>query len=521
MSASFVIPRPDGSQRKVSGYRYRAPKAGAKRYAASPGRVTQLPPKVDLRPHLTKVEDQGELSSCVANAVAGAYEYLVKRHRGDDAYDVSRLFIYYNARAKSDDDIEDQGTFAADAIDSLREKGACSEKTWPYDAEHVNEEPSEEAYDEASQFLVEDMQLVSTTLDAWRSALAEGYPIIFGISLFESFDAHKKKGLVPVPSAKESSRESHGGHAMLCVGYSDPDKVFIVRNSWGTAWGDAGYCYIPYDYLMNEKYNDGDSWMIRQLENVDVDAGTWGDEESLIGDFDSELGKMSDEDYQEMLDAMGSLKLETRLALIFLHAAGADGDLADEELAGISKYLDGVLAKMGSPYDAAKVLRNAIKRIDDEHALEESVHLFGEHLPQTMLASVLRSLHDIVGVDDVSEEEEAFLAKLVEAWQIDGDGDGEEAESAEGESADDEDDEEDEDEDEDEESDDEDDEDEEDEEDDEEDEEDDEEGDDEDEEDEEDDEEGDDGTKRTKRTTKKTSDRSRLRRAPAPPAPAR
>jgi C1A family cysteine protease len=46
---------------------------------------------------------------------------------------------------------------------------------------------------------------------------------------------------------------------MLCVGYSDPDRVFIVRNSWGSDWGDKGYCYIPYDYLMSEKYNDGDS----------------------------------------------------------------------------------------------------------------------------------------------------------------------------------------------------------------------------------------------------------------------
>lgn len=452
--SSFVLSRPDGSERKVSGYRYRTPLASAKRYASGASRIERLPPKVDLRGFMTPVEDQGELSSCVANAVAGAYEYLVKRHRGDDAYDVSRLFIYYNARANgSDDPGDDAGAVIADAIESLRAKGACSEETWPYEADSVNEEPSEDAYDEASSFLVEDMALVPTTLDAWRNALAEGYPIVFGISLFESFDKHKKRGFVPMPSAKEASRASHGGHAMLCVGYSDPDRMFIVRNSWGTSWGDAGYCFIPYDYLMSPKYNDGDSWIIRQLENVDVDDGTWGDDESMIGDIDTELAKMSDEDYQSMLDAMGRLHLETRIALIFLRAAGADDDISDDELEGIAQYLQGLLNQMGSPYDAEKVLRNAIHRIEDDRVLTESIELFAEHVPQTMLASILRNLSEIVGVDSVSEEEEDFLAMLVDAWQIENmgypEGDEDEEEEEEEDEEEDDEDEDDEDEDED------------------------------------------------------------------------
>lgn len=443
MAQDFV--RPDGSTRKLAGYRFRAPNSAAKRYAAGEGSVKKLPPKVDLRPFLTTVENQGQLSSCVANAVAGAYEYLVKRHQDDAAYDVSRLFVYYNARAKQGAVDEDGGSVIADAIQSLREEGACSETTWPYEEGAVNRKPSKAAYDEAKKFLVEDMQLVPVKLEAWKSALAEGYPIIFGISLYKSFDQQKKKGLVPTPSSKEASRESHGGHSMLCVGYSDPDQVFIVRNSWGEDWGDKGYCYISYDYLMNSKYNDGDAWIIRQLENVDVDSGTWGDDESLIGDIDTELGKMSDEDYQEMIDAMGDLHIETRLAIIFLSCAGADGEVSDGELTGIVQYVDGMLKKLGSPYDAEKVLRQALKRVD-KRSLKESIELFGEHVPQTMLASILRSLREIVGVDDVSEDEEAFLAHLVDAWQVE-----EDAEDAEEEDEEEEDEESDEEEDEDEE----------------------------------------------------------------------
>ncbi len=418
MAKGFVIDRPDGTRRNVSGYRYAAPRPDAKKYGAAASHVQKLPPKVDLRSFMTPVEDQGALSSCVANAVAGAYEYLVKRHREDDAYDVSRLFIYYNARDREGSADEDSGALIAAAIDSLREKGACSEATWPYDDETVNEAPNDEAYEEASAFLVEDMQLVPTTLASWKGALAEGYPIIFGISLFESFDAHRKRGVVPMPSPVESSRESHGGHAMLCVGYSDPDRVFIVRNSWGTGWGDNGYCYIPYDYLMSSKFNDGDSWIIRQLENVDVDDGTWGDEESLVGDMDTELSKMSEEDFHAMIDAMGKVPFETRIALVFLWAAAADGEVSDEEIVEIASYMQKLLESIGSPYDAEKVLRKASAKVDDEDTVERSIALLGEHLPATMLASILSSLREVVGVDDLSEEEEAVFAHLVEAWQI-------------------------------------------------------------------------------------------------------
>ena len=417
MAAEFVISRADGSQRKVSGYKYRAPHASAKPYAAASSTVKALPPKVDLRSHLTPVEDQGQLSSCVANAVAGAYEYLVKRHNEED-YGVSRLFIYYNARAKEGDVTEDEGSVIADAIQGLREDGACSEETWPYDEDQVNEEPSEDAYTEGKSFLVEDMQLVPLKLEGWKAALAEGYPIIFGMSLFDSFDKQKKKGMVPTPSSKEASRASHSGHSMLCVGYSDPDEVFIIRNSWGTDWGDEGYCYIPYDYLMNKKYNDGDCWIIRQLENLDVYATTRGDDESLIGDLDSEIAKMSDEDYQEMLEAMGKLHLETRLAIIFLACAGSDGDVTDEELKGIEEYVEALLEELDSNYEAGKVLAHAKKHLD-LRTVDQSIKLFGEHVPQTMLASMEHSLREIVGSDDATEEEDAFLAKLVEAWQVD------------------------------------------------------------------------------------------------------
>jgi hypothetical protein len=417
MHQHFVIQRPDGSQQKVGGYRFKAPRPDARRYDGG-GAPDSLPKKVDLRPHMTEVENQEHTNSCAANAIAGAYEYLVKRHL-DEAYDVSRLFIYYNGRYAESETIEDEGMTIEGAIQGLREYGAPSEETWPFDPDMVNEEPSEEAYEEAAQFVVEDAALVPTELDTWKRVLAEGYPIVFGLSLFDSFDAHRKPGLVPMPSRRESGRESHGGHAMLCVGYSDPDQLFIVRNSWGEEWGDAGYCYIPYSYMMDPKYNFGDSWIIRRAEGVEADEGTWADdEESIVEELDSALASMGEEEFQALIDACGDTPLETRIAVIFLQAAGADGDISEEELGEIASYMESVLEALGSRYSAEKVLRQATRRLGDQDLLDETVSVLGEHLSQEALAGIVQHVQEAVESDEASEDEQAFVDSLVEAWQI-------------------------------------------------------------------------------------------------------
>lgn len=418
---TFTFERADGSTRVVKGYCRAKPKEGTKKYSAQPTQKN-LPPKVDLRQNMTEIEEQ-DGNSCVANATAGAYEYLAKMHTGED-YDVSRLFIYYNARYIGVEEdasaIEDEGCMVRDAIEGLKQYGACSEETYPFNMKKVNKEPHAEAYEEAANFLVEDIVLVPTTLEAWKSCLAEGNPIIFGLELYDSFDKQRKKGVVPLPSKNEERRESHEGHSMLAVGYSDTDKVFIVRNSWGEDWGDKGYCYIPYDYMMNEKYNDGDAWIIRQLENFEFDSEEyWSeDDESVIGDYDSELANMSEEDYETMLDAMGDHPLEYRIALLFLHAADTDGDLSDEELEAISEYMEGTLEKLGVDMSAKKILRNAKKHIEDDDLIEESITLMGENLSNEMLAKIHNDLTEVIGVDDLSDEESEFIEQLVEAWQI-------------------------------------------------------------------------------------------------------
>ena len=262
-----------GKSEFAGGYKFAKPSPKAKAYKASTKKAA-LPSTVDLRPFMTKVENQHQTSSCTANAVVGAYEYLFKRFK-KESYDISRLFVYYNARVYTKRENEDSGSHIQYAMDSLKKIGACSEQTWAFGPkEQVVKQPPKEAYQEAKRFLVDEVMFVPVKLDAWRKTLADGYPIVFGTKTFESFGKTKANGIVSMPSPDEAGAKKHGCHAMLCVGYSDKDKMFIVRNSWGETWGEKGYCYIPYNYLMNVQWT-ADCWIIKKNKKLPNAQKAW------------------------------------------------------------------------------------------------------------------------------------------------------------------------------------------------------------------------------------------------------
>ena len=276
------ILHPQGHRVVVGGYRRDRQDDRDKRYAR-PRSVQRgsLPKFVDLRQHMTAVENQGELGSCTANAIAGAYEYLAKRMTGQ-SYDISRLFIYYLARKFDNCEHEDSGSTLRLGMKVLAKYGACSEATWPYDIDVFRDEPHDEAFQEAADHLIDEYDRLEVNLHAMKVCLAEGYPFVFGTDIFSSFEEldHRGHANLPLPS-----EENLGGHAMLACGYSDKDQVFLVRNSWGTDWGDRGYCYMPYEYLTNTDLT-GDCWTLRRANNLDFSQGIDSSYEEGFSFFD-------------------------------------------------------------------------------------------------------------------------------------------------------------------------------------------------------------------------------------------
>lgn len=408
MSTSLVITSPDGITRRVDGYRFKSPDPQATKFVSV---LDEPPAAVDLRKHMGPVEDHGESSSCVANAAGTAYEYLLGRQRNEKASGVSRSFISFNARSGSSA-ARDITIF--DALRTLVDKGACSEKAWPYDVAHLHDEPPAAAYEEAAKFRARAIDAVPVELDTWKKALAEGYPIVFGLLVYESFDRQRQPGLIPVPTDKDLEGEQ-GEHAMLCVGYSQADEVFIVRNSWGPAWGDEGYCYIPFAYLMDTELNRGDAWILRGAEPIAADRATHRDR-GVLDELDTTLGRMDDKSWTALSDALGDVALETRLALIFLAGAEADADVGESALGTIASALDEAFQRLGSPYEADRVLREALSLIDESALIDDSIVLIGEHFDEDALADIVRKAGQAAGQSDLSGAEEGTLADLVDAW---------------------------------------------------------------------------------------------------------
>jgi C1A family cysteine protease len=233
-----------------------------KLYAAIAAPPAKLPSAVDLRPGCSSVENQGQLGSCTANALAGNLEFLEKK-ASKPATDLSRLFIYYNERGIEGTEAQDSGAMLRDGIKALAKQGVCAEQTWPYVIAKFAVKPPAACYRAGLKHEITSYHRILSLLEM-RMCLAEGYPFVFGFTVYESFEspAVAKTGALNMPKPGEKTL---GGHAVMAAGYDDSTKRFLIRNSWGADWGLQGYFTIPYDYLNNRNLSD-DFWTIRAME---------------------------------------------------------------------------------------------------------------------------------------------------------------------------------------------------------------------------------------------------------------
>lgn len=222
-----------------------------------------LPSKVDLRPQMPPIGDQGQLGSCTAWASTAAYRYELDRQKLPD-FEPSELAQYYWTRGLEGTTKSDAGGTIRDAVKVLATRGAAPESLWPYDVKQFAKAPPSTVTKAAGTHLALEYQSVPQTLAAVKGALAAGYPVVIGISVYASFesDTVAKTGVVPMPGTRE---QMLGGHALLLVGYDDATSRFTVRNSWGTGFGDKGYVYLPYAYVVSSKLAS-DFWVLHSVE---------------------------------------------------------------------------------------------------------------------------------------------------------------------------------------------------------------------------------------------------------------
>lgn len=246
--------------------------------------ASSLPSSVDLRKWCSPVENQGVIGSCTAHAGAGIAEYYERRAFGKHM-DASRLFLYKATRNLAQLQ-GDAGAYIRSTMGALVLFGVPPEKYWPYTdrSPDFDKEPSAFCYSFAEnykgiKYFRHDSAYLTgdAILESVKKSLTAGVPSMFGFTVYSSIDQASRTGRIPFPTSAERVL---GGHAVVAVGFDDKLEVtnsdgdgktvgaLLVRNSWGEDWGEGGYGWLPYEYVLLELAMD--FWSMLKKDWIDT-----------------------------------------------------------------------------------------------------------------------------------------------------------------------------------------------------------------------------------------------------------
>jgi C1A family cysteine protease len=229
--------------------------------AGALGAVTAPPPSVDLRQAWWTIGDQGPTGSCVGWATAeGVVRYhMVKASRLAKNEMLSPRYVWMASKEtdsftqRPESFTEEAGTSLKAAMDICRKYGVVTNAMLPFSINTLMYTGSENTfYAAAAQRRTTAYFNMQKNFNQWKSWLATQGPILVGLSVDHTWDnATATHGNLDtfMPNTVR------GGHAVALVGYTATGR-FIVRNSWGTSWGDHGFAYASPAYISGAFFNE-------------------------------------------------------------------------------------------------------------------------------------------------------------------------------------------------------------------------------------------------------------------------
>ena len=210
-----------------------------------------IPPSKDLRATWWKINDQGSTGSCVGWGTADGllrWHHVQAGHIKNNEL-LSPRFIWMASKetdqytSQPTSFIDSEGTSLKAALDIARKFGAVRDSVLPFSSGALFPGDTQTFYALASQLKILTYFNLGRTISNWKTWLATKGPILTRLDVDTAWDAATdNKGNMDAYDAAHT----RGGHCVAMVGYKK-DRI-IVRNSWGTSWGDGGYAYASNAY---------------------------------------------------------------------------------------------------------------------------------------------------------------------------------------------------------------------------------------------------------------------------------
>jgi hypothetical protein len=227
---------------------------------------------IDLRGSFPPVVNIGKWNGSISTSLSAIIYYeLLKLN--NNIFIPSRQFIHYNSllySSRNQDCISYITPSIRYTLKSIAKWGFCPEQYLPFDLENILEKPNKNVYRIANSYGIEYYR-VSSNLNDIKLVLNNKKPIVSSIPLYSSFKEHNVRvtGRIPYP---EETDINIGALGIVILGYIEEKELFIVRFPFGDLWGDHGYGYLSYKYIIEMAM---DLWIINvitkdKIENYNI-----------------------------------------------------------------------------------------------------------------------------------------------------------------------------------------------------------------------------------------------------------